>query len=93
MKFMVTIGTLILVSILWIVYITSNPNKSQPGMIRFLSLDKIDSVNETERIRCWGVDPKKDRIHINRPYMSRLQFDPKWGFSTRSVYRNFRLLG
>ena len=55
MKFMVTIGTLIFVSILWIVYITSNPNKSQTGMIRFLSLDKIDSVNETERIRLGGL--------------------------------------
>ena len=45
MKFIVTIGTLIFVSILWIIYITSNPDKSQPGMIRFLSLEKIDSVN------------------------------------------------
>ena len=56
-------------------------------------LEVIDSNNETEKIRCWGVRPEKDRIHINRPYMSRLQFDPKWGFSTRSVYRNFRMLG
>jgi len=56
-------------------------------------LEVIDSNNETEKIRCWGVDVKKDRIHINRPYLSRLSYDPKWGFSTRSVYRNFRLLG
>jgi DNA polymerase-3 subunit alpha len=68
------------------------PKKTKKGK-DFWIVEVIDSNNETEKIKCWGVDPKKDRIHINRPYMSRLQYCPKWGFSTRSVYRNFRLLG
>jgi hypothetical protein len=68
------------------------PKKTKKGKDYWI-LEVIDSNNETEKIRCWGVDVKKDRIHINRPYLSRLSYDPKWGFSTRSVYRNFRLLG
>jgi DNA polymerase-3 subunit alpha len=68
------------------------PKKTKKGK-DFWIVEVIDSNNETEKIKCWGVDPRKDKIHINRPYMSRLQYCPKWGFSTRSVYRNFRLLG
>ena len=68
------------------------PKKTKKGKDYWI-LEVIDSNNETEKIRCWGVDVKKDRIHINRPYLSRLSYDPKWGFSTRSVYRNFRMLG
>jgi len=36
---------------------------------------------------------KKDKIAVNRPYMGRLEYDEQWGFSTRSISRNFRLLG
>ena len=52
----------------------------------------IDSTNATTSIKCWGVK-KRDEIYINRPYMSKLEYDEQWGFSTRSVYHNFRLLG
>ena len=52
----------------------------------------IDSNSETNSIKCWGVDPNKDMIHINRPYMARLNWDPQWGFSTRSVRKMFKLL-
>jgi DNA polymerase-3 subunit alpha len=68
------------------------PRKTKKGK-DFWIVEVIDSNNETEKIKCWGIDPKKDSIQINRPYMSRLDYDPKWGFSTRSLYRNFRLLG
>jgi len=54
-------------------------------------LEVIDINNETARINCWSIT-KTDTIHINRPYMSRLNYDPKWGFSTRSIRHNFRLL-
>jgi len=52
----------------------------------------IDSTNASTSIKCWGVK-KRDEIYINRPYMSKLEYDEQWGFSTRSVYHNFRLLG
>ena len=53
----------------------------------------IDDNNETNIIRCWGIDPARDRIHINRPYIAKLKHDPNWGFSTFSIRRNFKLLG
>jgi len=53
----------------------------------------IDSNSVLTKFRCWGIIEGKDRIHINRPYMGKLDFDPAWGFSTRSIRRNLRLLG
>ena len=52
----------------------------------------IDSNNETSVIRCWGINPERDRVYINRPYMAKLKFDPNWGFSTFSIKNNFKLL-
>tara|TARA_Y100000296_G_C5173412_1_gene258622 strand:+ start:34 stop:1254 length:1221 start_codon:yes stop_codon:yes gene_type:complete len=53
----------------------------------------IDSNSVLTKFRCWGIIEGKDRVHLNRPYMARLDFDPAWGFSTRSIKRNLRLLG
>ena len=53
----------------------------------------IDSNSVLTKIRCWAIKEKKDVLHINRPYCARLEYNPTWGFSTRSVNRNFRLLG
>ena len=52
----------------------------------------IDSNSEITSIRCWGVRPEKDIIHLNRPYMAKLDYNPQWGFSTRRVSSGFRLL-
>ena len=52
----------------------------------------VDSNSETNTIKCWGVKPDKDFIFVNRPYMARLDWDPQWGFSTRSVRKMFKLL-
>ena len=51
----------------------------------------VDDTNNTTRIRCWGVQ-SHDRIHINKPYMAKLEHNEKWGFSTRNIRRNFRIL-
>ena len=53
----------------------------------------IDSNSVLTKFRCWGIVEGKDRIHLNRPYMGKLDYDPAWGFSTRSIRRNLRLLG
>ena len=45
----------------------------------------IDSNSVLTKFRCWGVVDGKDRIHLNHPYMGKLDFDPAWGFSTRSI--------
>ena len=41
----------------------------------------IDSNSVLTKFRCWGIVEGKDRIHLNRPYMGKLDFDPAWGFS------------
>ena len=55
-------------------------------------LEVIDSNNVVTQIRCWGVRPEKDHIQVNRPYMAKLDYNDQWGFSTRSIYHNFRAL-
>jgi hypothetical protein len=44
-------------------------------------------------IRCWGVNPEKDKLFINRPYMAKLNFDEQWGFSSKGGLQNWKLLG
>lgn len=53
----------------------------------------IDSTSTITSIKCWGVKPERDHIYINRPYMSKLDYDEQWGFSTRSIKYNFKMLG
>jgi len=53
----------------------------------------IDNNSEINTIKCWGVRPGKDIIHVNRPYMARLDYCPQWGFSSRRVASGFKLLG
>ena len=55
-------------------------------------LDVVDSNNAMVSIKCWSPSDK-DTIFVNQPYMARLDHSEQWGFSTRSIRRNFRLLG
>jgi len=55
-------------------------------------MEVIDDTNVMTKIRCWGLKDS-DRILVNRPYLAKLEYNEKWGFSTRSIRRNFRLLG
>ena len=55
-------------------------------------LEVIDDNNVITTIRCWGVKPEKDHVQVNRPYMAKLDYNDQWGFSTRSMYHNFRVL-
>ena len=65
--------------------------KSKNGK-NFYVVKVIDDNNEMTTIRCWGVDPKKDIVQINRPYMARLNYNQQWGFSTFSMRKMFKLL-
>lgn len=65
--------------------------KSKNGK-NFYVVKVIDDNNETTVIRCWGVDPAKDVVQINRPYMARLNYNQQWGFSTFSMRKMFKLL-
>ena len=55
-------------------------------------IDVIDSNSVTTRIRCWSVNPKKDHIHLNRPYMIKPRYDSNWGFSTYGRINNSWIL-
>ena len=66
--------------------------KTKNGKNYYL-VEVIDSNSALTSIKCWGVKPEKDVIHINRPYLAKLQYDDQWGFSTRSIRHTFRLLG
>ena len=52
----------------------------------------IDSTSTPTSIKCWGVT-NRDKIALNRPYMAKLDYSEDWGFSSRSVYHNFKLIG
>ena len=68
------------------------PKKTKKGKDYWI-VEVIDSNNELTRIRCWGVKPERDRVHLNRPYMARLNYDENWGFSTYAIGKTFKLLG
>jgi hypothetical protein len=55
-------------------------------------LDVVDSTSTNTKIRCWSVK-ENDTIAINRPYLAKLDYNDDWGFSTRSISKNFRLIG
>ena len=55
----------------------------------------IDSNMKTQRINCWGVNPKTDFIYTHRLYVLEWpQYNATWGFSTKGgLSRNWKLLG
>ena len=59
----------------------------------FYIVRAIDDTSKATVIKVWGVDPRTDVIHTNRPYMARLDYSEQWGFSTRSVRYGWKLIG
>ena len=55
----------------------------------------IDSNMKTQRINCWGVNPKADFIYTHRLYVLEWpSYNATWGFSTKGgLSRNWKLLG
>ena len=49
----------------------------------FHTVDVIDSNSVVTRLRCWGVDPQRDVIYLNKPYVLKFpKYNETWGFST-----------
>ena len=67
------------------------PKKTRNGKT-FWIINAIDETCQTTNIKCWNVRPN-ETVHVNRPYVSKLEHDPQWGFSTRSIQWNFKLVG
>ena len=68
------------------------PKKTKNGAIYWI-VNVTDSTGSLTKIKCWGVKPEKDKIFLNKPYMAKLDYNEQWGFSTRSIKYNFKLLG
>ena len=66
------------------------PKKTKTGKDYWI-IEVIDDTNTLTKIRAWGVQPH-DRIFVNKPYLAKLEHNDKWGFSTRSLKRNFKIL-
>ena len=83
-KVTITIITLSFLAFVWIGYITLNPDQENPGMIRFLSLADIQTVNQTERIRLGGlVSP--GTILVSQQNLLECKFDLAQGEHTVPV--------
>ena len=54
----------------------------------FFVVKVIDSNSVETQIRCWGVDPSRDSLAINRPYMLKPKHSVDWGFSTYGSLNN-----
>ena len=60
----------------------------------YYQVEVIDSNSKMTRIRCWGIDPERDILHLNRPYLMKPTYNEDWGFSTRGpIGKAWKLLG
>ena len=75
----------------WFIPRKTTMRKTKNGKDYYI-VEVIDSNSVQTSIKCWGVDPMRDRIYNNRPYMAKLSYDEQWGFSTRSIRHTFKLL-
>jgi len=66
--------------------------KTQKGRYYYI-VKTLDINSEMIDIKCWGIDPEKDKIYLNRPYMAKLDYQEQWGFSSRYGVKNWKLLG
>ena len=75
----------------WFIPRNIEVKKTKQGKTYWI-VDVIDSTNTNNKIRCWSVK-ESDSLLINKPYIAKLSYDEQWGFSTRSISANFRLIG
>lgn len=78
------------VPVAWFVPREVVPRKTKNGKLYWI-VKVIDSTSTLTSIKCWGVK-ENDNVEINKPYMARLDYHDQWGFSTRSLRHNFKLL-
>ena len=76
--------------VVWFIPRKVIPKKTKTGKSYWV-IEVIDDTNTLTKIRVWGVQDY-DKIFVNKPYMAKLDYNGKWGFSTRNLRRNFRIL-
>jgi len=75
----------------WCVPRTITVKKSKNNRTYYV-VEVVDINSVVTRIRCWSVNPAKDKIHLNRPYMIKPRYDDNWGFSTYGRVNNSWML-
>ena len=75
----------------WFIPRNIEVKKTKKGKTYWI-LDVIDSTSVNTKIRCWSIK-ESDGLLINRPYVAKLDYSEDWGFSTKSVSKNLRLIG
>ena len=77
----------------WCIVREVTKKKTKNGKL-FYVVDVIDNNSVQTRLRCWSVNPERDILYVNRPYMIKPQYNDTWGFSTRgSLNRAWVMLG
>ena len=79
------------IGVAWFIPREIIPKKTKNGHAYWI-LKVIDNTSEMTSIKCWGVKDR-DIVHLNRPYMAKLDYDEQWGFSAYAIGKTFRLLG
>ena len=80
-------------TICWCIPRSVTKKKSRNGK-DFYVVKVIDSNSVETQIRCWSINPSKDKLHINRPYVLKPSYNSTWGFSTYGPVNNsWKLLG
>jgi len=78
-------------SLVWFIPRKIIPKKTKNGKDYWI-VEVIDDSSNVTRVRCWGIKKGRDMLAINHPYLAKLDYSPDWGFSTRSIRHNFRML-
>ena len=78
----------------WCIPIKINTKKTK-NQKWFHTIDVIDSNSVVTRLRCWGIDPSRDIIYLNKPYVIKHpKYNETWGFSTYgAIDRKWMMIG
>jgi len=60
---------------------------------QYIILEAIDETNIVTKIKCWKYDPKRDIVHLNHPYVSRVDYSEDWGYDIKSIHNSMKLIG
>ena len=77
----------------WCIVREVTKKKTKNGKLFYVA-NVIDNNSVETKVRCWTVNPDRDILYVNRPYMIKPQHNETWGFSTRgALNRAWVLLG
>lgn len=75
----------------WFIIKGFEQKKTQKGK-DYVVLDCIDSTNIVTKIKCWTFNPTKDKIHMHKPMIGKIDYSEQWGMSIRGL-NNLKLIG